>query len=171
MTIYRDNVEAQQQQQQQQQPMQMQINESVPEHVNPVTGQPYYHLPTSRKVSEPLPKESLMDNIDLYVQLTKKREVDIMSITLTQLVSRIVKQPSRTVRSKEGLVVFDPMNWSLVLSFPSELEVSVPAPATVSDTLMMIVNGGGTEDDIMVFAESIDEFVKRADKAANKSAE
>ena len=170
MTIYRDNVEAQQQQHQSQ-PMQMQINESVPEHVNPVTGQPYYHLPTNSKVSEQLPKESLMDNIDIYVQLTKKREVDIMSITLTQLVSRIVKQPFRTVRSKEGLVVFDPMNWTTVLSFPSELEVSVPAPATVSDTLMMIVNGGGTEDDIMVFAESIDEFVKRADKAANKSAE
>ena len=168
MTIYRDNVEAQQQQPMQQQPMQ--INESVPEHVNPVTGQPYYHPPTA-KASEPLPKESLMDNIDLYVQLTKKRESDIMSITLTQLVSHIVKQPSRTVRSSEGLVVFDPMNWSLVLSFPSELEVSVPAPATVSDALMMIVNGGGTEDDIMVFAESIDEFVKRADKAANKSAE
>ena len=169
MTIYRDNVEAQQQQQQQQ-PMQMQINESVLEHVNPVTGQPYYHPPTA-KASEPLPKESLMDNIDLYVQLTKKREVDIMSITLTQLVSHIVKQPSRTVRSKEGLVAFDSMNWTTVLSFPSGLEVSAIVQATISDVLMIIVNNGGTEDDIMVFAESIDEFVKRADKAANKSAE
>ena len=112
-----------------------------------------------------------MDNIDLYVQLTKKREVDIMSITLTQLVSHIVKQPSRTVRSKEGLVAFDSMNWTTVLSFPSGLEVSAIVQATISDVLMIIVNNGGTEDDIMVFAESIDEFVKRADKAANKSAE
>lgn len=165
MTIYRDNVEAQQQQ-----PMQMQINESVPEHVNPVTGQPYYHPPTD-KASEPLPKESLMNNIDIYVQLTKKREVDIMSITLAQLVSHIVKQPSRTVRSKEGLVVFDSMNWITVLSFPSGLEVSAVVQATISDVLMIIVNNGGTEDDIMVFAESVDEFIKRADKAANKSAE
>lgn len=169
MTIYRDNVEAQQQQHQQQQPMQ--INESVPEHVNPVTGQPYYHLPVNSKVSEPLPKESLMDNIDIYVQLTKKREVDIMSCSLNQLIGHIVKQPSRTVRSKEGLVAFDSMNWTTVLSFPSGLEVSAIVQATISDVLMIIVNNGGTEDDIMVFAESIDEFVKRADKTANKSAE
>lgn len=168
MTIYRDNVEVQQQEPQQQMPMQ--VNESVPVHINPVTGQPYYHPPIA-KASEPLPKESLMDNIDLYVQLTKKREVDIMSITLTQLVSHIVKQPSRTVRSKEGLVAFDSMNWTTVLSFPSGLEVSAIVQATISDVLMIIVNNGGTEDDIMVFAESIDEFVKRADKAANKSAE
>lgn len=168
MTIYRDNVEAQQQQPMQQQPMQ--INESVPEHVNPVTGQPYYHPPTA-KASEPLPKESLMDNIDIYVQLTKKREVDIMSCSLNQLIGQIVKQPSRTVRSKEGLVVFDSMNWTTVLSFPSGLEVSAIVQATIADVLMIIVNNGGTEDDIMVFAESIDEFVKRADKAANKSAE
>lgn len=170
MTIYRDNVEAQQQHQQQQ-PVQMQINESVPEHVNPITGQPYYHLPTNSKVSDPLPKESLMDNIDIYVQLTKKREVDIMSCSLNQLISNIVKQSSRTVRSKEGLVAFDSMNWITVLSFPSGLEVSAVVQATISDVLMIIVNNGGTEDDIMVFAESVDEFVKRADKAANKSAE
>lgn len=170
MTIYRDNVETQQQQQEQQQQMPMQVNENVPVHINPVTGQSYYHPPTD-KASEPLPKESLMDNIDLYVQLTKKREVDIMSCSLNQLIGRIVKQPSRTVRSKEGLVAFDSMNWTTVLSFPSGLEVSAVAQATVSDILMIIVNNGGTEDDIMVFAESVDEFVRRADKAANKSAE
>lgn len=104
-----------------------------------------------------LPKGSVSDNLELFITLAKQNEDDIMSSSPRRLLDEVLQQTPHKHTYRHADVVLVRTAQMTLISLPSGGEIY--SGATVAMDLMSIASNIGEEDDLIMYAECMDNMV------------
>ena len=109
-----------------------------------------------------LPKGSVSDNLDLFITLTKQKEGDIMSASPRWLLDELLQATPHKHSYRHADVVFFRTPQMTIVSLPSGNEIY--SGNSVAMDLMAISCNIGEEDDLLMYAECVDNMLKEVRK-------
>lgn len=109
-----------------------------------------------------LPKGSVSDNLDLFITLTKQKEGDIMSASPRWLLDELLQATPHKHSYRHADVVFFRTPQMTIVSLPSGNEIY--SGNSVAMDLMAISCNIGDEEDLIMYAECVDNMLKEVRK-------
>lgn len=123
---------------------------------------------TSNLVST-LPKGSVSDNLDLFIALAKQKEGDVMSSSPRWLLDELLQNTPHKHSYRHADVVFFRTPQMTIVSLPSGNEIY--SGNTVAMDLMSISCNIGDEEDLIMYAECVDNMLKEVKKQEAEQAQ
>lgn len=113
-------------------------------------------------VTTTLPKGSVSDNLDLFISLAKQKEGDIMSASPRWLLDELLQSTPHKHSYRHADVVFFRTPQMTIVSLPSGNEIY--SGNTVAMDLMSISCNIGDEEDLIMYAECVDNMLREVKK-------
>lgn len=121
----------------------------------------------NNETTKTLPKGSVTDKLELFIQLTKQNEDDIMSSSPRRLLDEVLQHTPHKHTYRHADVVIVRTAQMTLISLPSGGEIY--SGATVAMDLMSIASNIGDEDDLLMYAECMDNMVHELRKREKES--